>query len=138
MHVPSSRTLTLVVEAIALVLGIFLFVLVVSTQVQLIRLGTAQKSSSKQAAEDRRVLRDQTSLIVECTTAPADREPPVVDPSPLDCFLRQEARSATTVGGLTSYVVAAAACGAAHPGDVTGTRRCTTSALRAAGVTLGP
>lgn len=53
----------------------------------------------------------QRVLLIECTTAPELREPPLLDPAPSDCFLRARAETADrTVGAINNVVVLAAAC----------------------------
>lgn len=64
-------------------------------------------------------------LLVECTTPPADRKPPVVVKDPgSDCYtraLREQGKAVSTIGDLS---IVAATCGAAHPGDIPATRTC--------------
>lgn len=76
------------------------------------------------------------TLLVECTTRPDLREPPV-DPSHLpadDCYRRQQQAQGDLVGipkgPINTVAVAAAACGAAHPGDVAATLKCTQAAVQ--------
>jgi hypothetical protein len=78
--------------------------------------------------------RTQRQLLIDCTTAPALRDPPVLHPKPTDCYLRQQSSAAALVGQpsgpINTVAVAAAACGAAHPGDVAATRICVLRSLR--------
>lgn len=77
---------------------------------------------------DAQIALRQRALLIECTTAPADRVPPA-DPSPADCYLRGEARTAAAVSQIGDLSIVAAACGAAHPGDVPATRACVERAI---------
>lgn len=53
-------------------------------------------------------------LLVECTTDPALREPPVRNPKPSDCYVRDQARQAGLVGDpeapINNVVILASAC----------------------------
>jgi hypothetical protein len=73
-------------------------------------------------------------LLVECVTPPLLRNPPVVHPKPGDCYVRSQAQQGDVIGEprgpINTVAVAAAACGAAHPGDVAATLRCTREAVR--------
>ena len=78
------------------------------------------------------------TLLVECTTRPDLRQPPVA-PEDLpadDCYRRQQAATGDLVGDpkgpINTVAVAAAACGSAHPGDVPATLRCTRAAVASA------
>lgn len=74
-------------------------------------------------------------LLVECTTAPQFRQPPVkaADLPSSDCYSRQQAQQADVIGSpagpLKPYIVLAATCGAAHPGDPDATQACVEDAL---------
>ena len=64
-------------------------------------------------------------LLVECVIAPEEREPPVVVKDPeRDCYTRGINRQGNAIQSLSSVSIVAAACGAAHPGDVVATRAC--------------
>ena len=79
------------------------------------RVATAQR------ADSRAILR----ALVECTTPPEERHPPVkiTDPSN-DCYARSLRQQGKAVTDLSQYSIVAAACGAAHPGDTPATYRC--------------
>jgi len=88
--------------------------------------------NSQRAAKDRRVAAASLRLLVECTTAPAQRIPPERHVPADDCYLRQQkAAGAFTdpTGPLAALVAAAAACGSAHPGDIPATRGCIVKGL---------
>lgn len=75
-------------------------------------------------------------LLVECTTAPADRKPPVtIRHAASDCYTRNLARQADVIGSpagpLKPYIVLAATCGAAHPGNPDATQACVEKELNA-------
>jgi len=73
-----------------------------------------------------------SKLVAECTTPPELRHPPVViDPSRAaqDCYLRSRQSSSSTIETLNKVTIAAAACGAAHPGNVAETRKCVEATL---------
>ena len=64
-------------------------------------------------------------LLIECTIAPDERQPPVVVKDPdRDCYSRGISRQGSAIQSLSSVSIVAAACGAAHPGDVVATRKC--------------
>jgi hypothetical protein len=73
-----------------------------------------------------------TKLLVECTTPPELRRPPVVveqkDPA-LDCYLRTKQNTNKVIDNVKEISIAAAACGAAYPGDVTKTQACVNRTL---------
>lgn len=74
-------------------------------------------------------------LLVECTTPPGDRKPPVkVTDEQADCYTRNLERQAQVLGDpaapINDVSIIAAACGAAHPGDITATRACVLRGLR--------
>jgi hypothetical protein len=112
---------------------------VASTVGVTILLGNSHKATQQRA--DQLVQGKQTQelarLLVECTTSPELREPPerTDTVSPRDCYLRQQANTASVVGDpagpINTVAVAAAACGAAHPGDVPATLQCTRAAVHA-------
>jgi hypothetical protein len=60
-------------------------------------------------------------LLVECTTAPSLREPPVKEPKPSDCYVRTQAQQADVIGvpsgPINEVVVLAAACARQAPND---------------------
>lgn len=74
----------------------------------------------------------QTSLLIECTTPPAERMPPLTaeEAGAADCYVRANAQTGQAVATIGEVTVAAAACGAAHPADVPATRRCVDAALK--------
>lgn len=89
--------------------------------------------SVRPAQESRQVQQRALRLLVECTTAPALRDPPETQPLQNDCYLRQQ-RSQSKIlgepsGPINTVAVAASACGAAHPGDVAATLRCVREAV---------
>lgn len=71
----------------------------------------------------------QRTLILECTTPPSEREPPVRKPEPDDCYVRANSRTGDAVASINEVSIAAAACGAAHPGDVKATEACVRKTL---------
>lgn len=104
------------------------------------------QTDNKQAQQAREALLSQSELLVECTTRPDLRKPPAKDVSPKvpglqvgadDCYSRQQTAQGDIVGEpegpLNTVAVAAAACGAAHPGDFAATFKCTTEALEEQG-----
>lgn len=60
-------------------------------------------------------------LLVECTTAPEVRQPPVKHPAPTDCYVRTHAETDDIVGEpagpINEVVVLAAACARVLPND---------------------
>jgi hypothetical protein len=68
------------------------------------------------------------SLLVECVIPPEEREPPA-DEVKGDCYVRSQARTGQAVGQISDLSILAAACGAAHPGDVPATRECVEKAM---------
>ena len=72
-------------------------------------------------------------LLVECVTPPNLRTPPETHPPAGDCWVRSNAQQGDLIGEpkgpINTVAVAAAACGAAHPGDVPATLRCTREAV---------
>jgi hypothetical protein len=72
-------------------------------------------------------------LLVECTTAPELRDPPEHNVPASDCYSRQQKAQASFTapdGPFASLVAAAAACGAAHPGDIAATQTCIVEGLK--------
>ena len=92
--------------------------------------------SNTRAAQDRAAIRKVVERIDECTTPPQERVPPVkVSSAANDCYvrsLRQQGQAVSTISGVS---IVAAACGAAHPGDVPGTRACVEKGLSRAHTT---
>ena len=88
-------------------------------------------AANREAAKSRQVIQAQTRLLVECTTPPEERTPPLAaaEAGSDDCYVRSSSRTAQAVDSIGSVVVVAAACGAEHPGDVPATRACVTKAL---------
>lgn len=70
-----------------------------------------------------------SDLLVECTTAPTDRKPPTESDSPTDCYVRSQRQTGKVVSNISSISIAAAACGAANPGDVKATEACVKETL---------
>lgn len=96
--------------------------------------GVVYVADSVQPAQDARDAQQKAlRLLIECTTAPALRDPPETRPLQDDCYLRQQRAQAGVVGEprgpINTVAVAAAACGAAHPGDVAATLRCVRQAV---------
>jgi hypothetical protein len=91
-------------------------------------------SGSSQARVSRAATLQAVRLLVECTTAPALREPPERHPKASDCWVRSQKQQADIVGQprapINTVTVAAAACGADHPGDVSATLACVRIAIR--------
>jgi Tfp pilus assembly protein PilN len=89
--------------------------------------------NSRKAVEQRAAQLELSQLLVECTTRPDLREPPITRPKPSDCYVRQQAELSKTLGEpngpINTVAVAAAACGAANPGDVPATLACTKRAV---------
>lgn len=72
-------------------------------------------------------------LLIECTTAPALRDPPETHVPKTDCYTRQQDASATFTAPDSPYaslIGAAASCGAAHPNDIPATLQCVLVALK--------
>lgn len=118
--------------------------MVASTSGVVILLGNSDRAMEQRADQLRqgdqikalaRQIRAQGKRLVECTTRPDLRQPPV-DLSDLpasDCYARQQAAQGDVLGKppgpLKPYIAAAAACGAAHPGNFAATLRCTNAAV---------
>lgn len=72
-------------------------------------------------------------LLVECVIPPEERIPPLEHPADTDCFTRSQQRLADGIKQIATnnraISVVAAACGAAHPGDIPGTEACVDKAL---------
>lgn len=100
-------------------------VLIIVTSLSVFRLEHLEKV----AAKERDLIADQTSLIIECTTAPQERTPPVYSANPKDCFVRGEVRRSDTVRRIGDLSAIAAACGAATPGNIPATRQCVEKAI---------
>lgn len=94
---------------------------------RLVDLAEGQKVTSEQSVEARRILLAQGRLLVECTTAPEQRHPPV-RPKNLqadDCYVRQQAHTKELIAGLIAdnrqitraAAAAAAVCIKADPSD---------------------
>ena len=82
-----------------------------------------------QGARQREAIETNTALLVECTTDPAERKPAADKPGEDDCYVRSQNRTARAVEQIGDISVIAAACGAAHPGDIPATRKCVERAL---------
>jgi len=84
-------------------------------------------------ADSVRPAQESRTLLVECVTPPGLRTPPEDHPRPDDCYVRSQTQQGDVIGepkaGINTVSVAAAACGAAHPGDVPATLRCTRKAV---------
>lgn len=111
-----------------------LVVFAVVTTLVLSSIGTIVLLRNSQAAKaDRKVQATSLRVLVECTTPPLLRTPPEKHPKASDCYLRQQAATAgftAADGPLSPLLSAAAACGAAHPGDIPATRACVLKGLR--------
>lgn len=79
--------------------------------------------------EQREDIRRVLGVLVECTTDPAERKDATVKVGEDDCFVRSRKRFDALASQIGDVSVIAAACGAANPGDVPGTRRCVEKAL---------
>lgn len=83
-----------------------------------------------QAEEQRSNSRAVLQILAECTTPPEERKPPVeVTNADSDCYTRSLKRTGQAVGQIGDLSILAAACGAAHPGDVSATRACVEHAM---------
>lgn len=71
----------------------------------------------------------QRELLIECTTPPEERVPPLRHAGASDCYVRSQARTGEVVGQVGDISVIAAACGAANPGDIPATRECVEEGL---------
>ncbi len=81
--------------------------------------------STVRADEDRATIKAQSALLLECTTPPEERIPPVKITDPKnDCYARGLQQQGQAVSNITVSSVVAAACGAANPGDVPKTKAC--------------
>ena len=96
----------------------------------LLGLGAFQVWQGQRAEEQRATGRQILNLVVECVIPPADRTPPakVADPNN-DCYTRGADRTGQAVSQIGDLSILAAACGAAHPGDVPATRDCVENAM---------
>lgn len=76
---------------------------------------------------------ESRDLLIECITPPELRVPPNPKPPASDCWVRSHAQQDDLLGEpkgpINAVTVAAAACGAANPGDVPATLRCTREAV---------
>jgi hypothetical protein len=75
-------------------------------------------------------LDQQSRILIECTTPPGARTPPEDHPLPNDCFVRSQKSTASILMNVNRVSVAAAACGADHPGDVDATEECVKVAIK--------
>jgi hypothetical protein len=115
------RVVTALVLVTAVTLGWAVLTLLAATR-ELVALNA---TADRQRAE----LVALNELVVECVTPPEKRFPPVDKPKPSDCYTRNNARTGEVVGQIGNLSIIAASCGAAHPGDVPATRRCTEKVL---------
>lgn len=98
--------------------------------------GTSLLLGNSDSAKHQRA--DQIALserIIECTTRPDLREPPVAteDLPANDCYKQQQAGAAdfaSPTGPFGVLVAVSSACGSAHPGDIPATQACVVKALR--------
>jgi hypothetical protein len=77
--------------------------------------------------------RASAGILVQCTTPPELRHPPVVldkKGAAQDCYARTRAETGQVVSNIRTISIAAAACGAAHPGDVKETEDCVNKTLK--------
>lgn len=69
---------------------------------------------SRSAAQQREAQYQLSQLILECTTAPGLRNPPVKNPDSTDCYVRGQQQLATTIGDpagpINNVIILAAAC----------------------------
>ena len=120
----SPRTRALGAAAKVFAVGAMLALLIL-TSLAVFRLERLERAS----AVEQTLIADAAELLIECTTSPGDRTPPVYSASPTDCYLRGELRTAAAVARVKELTVIASACGAANPGDVPATRQCVEKAL---------
>lgn len=110
-----------------------LVVFAVVTTLVLSSIGTVVLLRNSQAAKvDRKVQATSLRVLVECTTPPNLRHPPETHPTADDCYVRSQSSTANLIaptGPLSPLLSAAAACGAAHPGDIQATRECVLKGL---------
>lgn len=104
----------------------FCGVLCTITCLVVIYLGFDSKSDNDQGAKTR-------GLLVECVIPPEERVPPLKRPGGTDCFTRSQQRLADGIKQIArdnrAISAVAAACGAAHPGDIPATKACVDKAL---------
>lgn len=77
--------------------------------------------------------RTYAQILVECTTPPELRHPPVVikkGEGAQDCYTRSKAATGAVVQDIRTISIAAAACGAKFPGDVNATESCVNKTLK--------
>ena len=102
---------------------------VIVGQVAQARVQDQQTVLLQNAEQDRADIEQVVRLLVECTTDPRDRKPPEAS-TPQDCFVRGTTRTGDAVQTLNQVTIAAAACGADHPGNVPATKRCVRQTLK--------
>lgn len=85
----------------------------------------------RDVADDQDAAADR-KLLVECTTPPRLRTPPVYNAPPEDCYLRTRAETGAAVASINDVVILAAAC-AERPGvdDEAAIRECVLTGLGA-------
>lgn len=92
--------------------------------------GAVSRATTQTIAKQNKALAQR---ILECTTPPALRKQPESKPRADDCYVRSQASTTELLGEpsgpINAVTVAAAACGAANPGDVAATLRCTRKAV---------
>jgi hypothetical protein len=84
--------------------------------------------------------RSNGNLLVQCTTPPEQRVPPVkITPENRnkDCYARAQQRILDGDSANQAVIIAAAACGSAHPGNPVETERCMKSAIERLSMTKG-
>lgn len=90
--------------------------------------------NSQAAKRDRLVQSAALRLLVECTTPPDQRKPPELHAPATDCYVRNQAASASVIGEpkapINTVSILAASCGAAHPGDGPATLACVLKGLK--------
>jgi hypothetical protein len=77
--------------------------------------------------------RASAGILVQCTTPPELRHPPVVldeEGAAADCYARTRAETGQVVANIRTISIAAAACGAAYPGNVKATEDCVNKTLK--------
>lgn len=108
---------TVLITLVCVLLGLAMYILYLQNE-KLTDLARANRSNS--------------ALLVECTTPPELRHPPVVvkpGKTGADCYLRSRQETGKVVKSIRDISVAAAACGAAHPGDIDETEACVNRTL---------
>jgi hypothetical protein len=114
--------------------GAFLYALAVGTLVMVLGIGAGLLVAVDKLTDIAETNKANGTLLVECTTSPDERHPPVLQPKEDDCYLRSRNETGTVVTQINKVSIVAAACGSAHPGDVAATQRCVEEGLKTAAV----